>query len=110
MATGERLFQLHCAACHGEKADGTGSIGAALGNDPSNLTLLAQRNANVFPVLDVVSKIDGRTPLPAHGGAMPVYGWFFEGPQTSLTTPRGTTVITTEDIAALVAWLASLQR
>ena len=108
-APGERLFALHCAACHGLDARGTGSIGAALAENPADLTTLAQRNGGRFPVMQAVSKIDGRTEVAAHGDAMPVYAYFFDGPKTTLQASDGKTIETTEAIAQIVFWLSTQQ-
>ena len=107
---GERLFALHCAACHGTDARGDGTVGHALGTDPADLTRLAARNSGVFPRAQAARKIDGRDPLTAHGGEMPVYGWFFEGPEVRLSTENGESVLTTAPIAAIILWLESVQQ
>jgi mono/diheme cytochrome c family protein len=107
---GEVLFHLHCAACHGKDARGSGTVGAAIKEDPADLTALSQRHGGAYPVQYIVRKIDGRAPLEAHGRGMPVYGWFFEGPPTTLTDKNGEAVETTEAIAHIVFWLERIQR
>jgi mono/diheme cytochrome c family protein len=108
--TGQRLFSLHCAACHGLEARGTGPVGNALSARPEDLTRLARRNGGTFPTARTVARIDGRTPFEAHGGEMPVYGWFFAGPAATLDDPEVGRVETTEAIASIVLWLQTLQR
>lgn len=108
-ASGEKLFMLHCAACHGQDGRGDGSMAPALKTAPSDLTKLAQANGGVFPTAQVIAQIDGRDALVAHGGTMPVYGWFFEGPEASVTLPNGSTMKTTKAIKEIIAWLHSHQ-
>lgn len=109
-ADGERLFTLHCAACHGRDATGSGPMTEALTLVPPDLTRLAAQNGGDFPAARMAAQIDGRDPLIPHGGSMPVYGWFFEGPPVTLTLPDGTALTTTKDIAAILAWLERRQK
>ena len=109
-ASGERLFDLHCAACHGADARGTGIVGATLEETPADLTTLTKRNGGPFPVSLTVTKIDGRTRVRAHGREMPVYGYFFKGPKETLQTPEGESIDTTIAIAQIIAWLRTIQR
>lgn len=44
-----------------------------------DLTGLTERNEGAFPFVRVISWIDERDLLVAHGSQMPVYGEFFEG-------------------------------
>ena len=110
VAEGSRLFQLHCASCHGIEAEGDGPMAPVLLVQPSDLTSMTDRYDGRFPVERIVSRIDGRDPLVSHGSDMPVYGWFFEGPPARLRTPGGGTVATTQDIADIVRWLQTIQR
>ena len=74
-----------------------------------DLTVIAADRGG-FPHLDVVRKIDGRDALVSHGSDMPVWGPFFEGRGTFVLTESGQPIATSEPIAALVAWLESVQR
>jgi mono/diheme cytochrome c family protein len=107
---GRRLFALHCAACHGGTAEGAGAMAPVLESAPEDLTGLSARNGGQFPTEMIIAKIDGRISLDAHGGAMPVYGWFFDGPEAAVTPANGPAATTTEAIAAIVLWLATRQR
>lgn len=106
---GAKLFMLHCAACHGQDARGDGSMAPALTTAPSDLTKLARANEGIFPTAEVIAQIDGRDALAAHGGTMPVYGWFFEGPAASVGLPNGATIKTTKAIKEIISWLQSRQ-
>ncbi|WP_299671299.1 cytochrome c [uncultured Roseobacter sp.] len=106
---GERLFRLHCAACHGAEAEGKGPMAPILLIQPADLTTLSERHEGSFPVYRVVKRIDGRDPLVSHGSDMPVYGWFFEGTGVAIATESGQPVMTSQPVADLVAWLRTIQ-
>jgi mono/diheme cytochrome c family protein len=102
--SGATLFDDYCKACHGVGAKGDGPLAPLLRRTPANLTLLAQRNGGVFSAEMVSRIIDGRKPLPGHGGGdMPVWGEAFG------KTADGADA-TPAKIAALVAYLQSIQQ
>ncbi|WP_372611343.1 c-type cytochrome [Aquicoccus sp.] len=106
---GARLYERHCATCHGLDGEGHGPMAGILVIEPTDLTSLAAQDEGTFPVLRVIQRIDGRDPLVAHGSPMPVYGDFFEGDDTALKTASGQTVMTSRAIADLVAFLETMQ-
>lgn len=106
---GEKLYNLHCAACHGVEAKGNGPMSPVLLVQPANLTLLSQKADGAFPVFRVVKRIDGRDPLVSHGSDMPVYGWFFEGQGVAIAANDGQPIMTSKPVADLVAWLKTIQ-
>ncbi|PWE30482.1 cytochrome C [Maritimibacter sp. 55A14] len=109
-AEGRLLFTAHCVACHGPQARGTGPMAEILAIPTPDLTGLKARNGGEFPVWRVVSRIDGRDPLLAHGGEMPIFGGFFErDEEVSLKTAGGQPVMTSRPIADIVAFLESVQ-
>lgn len=107
---GAALYGRHCAACHGATATGNGPMAPALLVQPTDLTQLSARNADVFPITRVVWRIDGRDPLVSHGSLMPIFGEFFETQQVMLRTEAGQPVLTSRPIADLVVYLESIQR
>lgn len=107
-ARGAVTFARHCAACHGADADGTGPMAAVLTVPPTDLTRLAAKGA--FPTIRVVMRIDGRDALVAHGSPMPLFGQLYERQDTTITAPDGTPVLTSREIADLVAHLMAVQR
>lgn len=107
---GAKLFALHCAACHGRDAEGAGPMSEALTQTPPDLTGLSARNGDRFPAETVASQIDGRAATIAHGGPMPIYGWFFEGPEVRLDLQDGASMQTTAPIAAIIEWLEDRQK
>ncbi|GGX44256.1 hypothetical protein GCM10007385_10250 [Tateyamaria omphalii] len=76
---------------------------------PPSLRDLAARNDGTFPIIRVVSRIDGRDPLVSHGSPMPVYGWYFEGEDTAIKAETGQPILTSQPIVDLMAYLESIQ-
>ncbi len=106
--TGAELYQHYCATCHGIDATGQGPMAGVLVIQPVDLTALAGEDG-VFPTARVVARIDGRDPLVSHGSPMPVYGPYFDGQDTSMKTPEGQPILTSQPIVDLVAYLETLQ-
>jgi len=107
---GQRLYERHCASCHGLEATGHGPMRPVLIVQPKDLTVLSRENGGEFPLERVVKRIDGRDPLVSHGSPMPVYGDFFqEFGDVSIKTPAGQPVMTSRPVADLVAYLEALQ-
>ncbi len=106
---GAALFTAYCAACHGTEARGDGPMAPILTVLPADLTRLSEGNGGVFPVISVARRIDGRDPLLAHGGPMPLYGDFFEGDGAAIQGETGQPVLTSRPIADLIEWLETIQ-
>ncbi|MCU0910101.1 MAG: cytochrome c [Rhodobacteraceae bacterium] len=106
---GGELFATYCSACHGTEGRGDGRMAPILNVLPADLTQLSSGNAGVFPIARVVFQIDGRDPLLAHGGDMPLFGEFFQGADTPIKAEDGQPIMTSKPIADLVAWLQGIQ-
>ncbi|WP_170409460.1 c-type cytochrome [Ruegeria atlantica] len=106
--TGAELYQHYCATCHGIDATGNGPMAGVLVIQPTDLTQLTSVGG-VFPTARVVARIDGRDPLVSHGSPMPIYGPYFDGQDTSMKTPDGQPILTSQPIVDLVAYLETLQ-
>jgi mono/diheme cytochrome c family protein len=106
---GAELFATYCAACHGTAARGDGPMAPILTVLPPDLTGLAARNGGTFPIAATVFQIDGRDPLLAHGGDMPLFGEFFQGLDTAMKAEDGQPLLTSKPIADLIAHLAAIQ-
>lgn len=106
--TGAQLFQHYCATCHGIDATGQGPMASVLLVQPTDLTALGG-TGGMFPTARVVARIDRRDPLISHGSPMPVYGPYFEGQDTSIKTPEGQPILTSQPIVDLVACMKTLQ-
>jgi mono/diheme cytochrome c family protein len=66
-----------CASCHGVDARGGGEVAKYMTVEVPDLTKLAAANDGVFPMLEVIHIIDGRTGVRGHGTEMPVWGTGF---------------------------------
>lgn len=72
---GKHLFRSFCASCHGQAAQGDGSIADMLRVPPADLTKLAAENGGEFPFQRSVAIIDGRENVKGHGTSdMPAWG------------------------------------
>jgi mono/diheme cytochrome c family protein len=107
--TGQQEYMVACAICHGESGKGDGPFAPVLSITTPGLTTLAKDNDGVFPFLDVLMVVDGRTGVRAHGdSAMPIWGERFkeraadEGPYGSELEARGR-------VLALVTYLETIQ-
>jgi mono/diheme cytochrome c family protein len=75
---GAKIFQLHCASCHGADGRGHGPASVSLQYPASDLTLISQRNGGKFPYQRVKETIEGKRPVFANGNReMPVWGPVF---------------------------------
>lgn len=106
---GADLYIRYCAACHGMEARGDGEMAAILTVLPADLTQISARNDGVFPVAQVAAQIDGRDPMLAHGGVMPLFGDFFEGQDTAIPSEAGQPILTSRPVADLIAFLTAIQ-
>ena len=109
-AAGLQTYMDHCATCHGVEAKGGGPMAPSLLLQPPDLTTLSARNEGVLPVVRIVTRIDGRDPLVAHGSPMPVYGDFFEGFDVAVKAETGQPIMTSQPVVDLLAFIASVQR
>lgn len=107
---GSALYSQFCAACHGMSLRGDGPMVSALTVRPSDLTALSENG--VFPVFEVIRQIDGRDPLLAHGGDMPIFGpWFAgDGPDVAMRGSGGQPILMSRPIADLVTFLMEEQQ
>lgn len=106
--TGAGLYAEWCAACHGASGMGDGDMAGVMTIPAPNLTLLSQGNDGVFPMLDVIHSIDGRTGLRAHGGAMPLFGSVFSTSETE--NPYGSVLEARGRVLSLALYLESMQK
>ena len=78
-SSGRDTFLRHCASCHGSEGKGDGPLAAELTKPPSDLTQIAKRAGGRWDESYVMSVIDGRRAVAAHGARdMPVWGAVFE--------------------------------
>lgn len=107
--SGAALYARYCASCHGDGGRGATAAGAGAGPRPvpPDLTTIAARAGGTFPIVAVMSRIDGY----AQGqGGMPAFGALLEGETVLLQTEPGEAIPTPERLVRLAEHLASLQR
>lgn len=107
---GRELYVRYCAVCHGDTGIGDGDMVEILTVKPADLTGLTLSNDGAFPVFRVIRQIDGRDPMLAHGGAMPVFGKIFDFPDAAIAAETGQPIITSQAIVDIVGWLMTIQR
>ena len=97
-------FTVYCGSCHGASAKGDGPLAQLLTVKPPDLTQISKKNKGIFPMIEVMGVIDGRTGKPAHGSReMPVWGdAFWASEDESVLTAQGR-------ISALALYLMELQ-
>jgi mono/diheme cytochrome c family protein len=103
--TGQQLYTVYCAACHGADGKGNGPAAPALRAQVPDLTLLSRKSGGKFPLLKVEQSIDGGEGLPvAHGTReMPVYYDLFE-------SIRRDSAFVAQRIDLLTGYIKSLQQ
>lgn len=107
--TGEALYMDACATCHGAAGMGAGPLAEYMTVDVPNLTQLSARNDGVFPMLDVIQTIDGRTGIRGHGSEMPVWGRQFKAETLEQAGIYGSEVYARGKILSLAYYLESIQ-
>lgn len=103
---GEMLFAENCAACHGYRGQGGGTLVG--GQRAPDLTMISTRNGGEFPRAQVLSQIDGYGRGKVSAEVMPEFGSLLEG-ETVPVDIDGTLTPTPRPLAALLAYLESIQ-
>ncbi len=108
---GRDIYMSYCVQCHGFDAKGVGPMAEILSVVTPDLTELAALNDGVFPTGAVAMKIDGRAPVLAHGGDMPLFGPVFDnGKGVLVRLPSGQSMMISQTLADLVSYLETVQR
>ena len=76
---GAKIFQYHCAVCHGVDGRGHGPDSVVLKHPVPDLTLISQRSGGKFPYQRVKAIVEGtESGLLVHGDReMPIWGPIF---------------------------------
>lgn len=76
--SGKEMYLKYCGSCHGSQGKGDGPVSRDLKVKVPDLTLLRGKNKGIYPLDRVMSSIDGRRLVRAHGDRkMPVWGEVF---------------------------------
>lgn len=103
---GRDLFLRHCSICHGDEA--RGGQGNTRPSAP-DLTKIAERRGSVWPMLEIMSIIDGYTKETEPRADMPVIFEMTGGAQIAFDTGNGITVAVPANLIAVVQYLESVQ-
>ena len=107
---GQDLYMTNCWQCHGRDGEGNGPMAEMLAIVTPDLTKLTARNGGNFPIENVARQIDGRAPLMAHGGEMPIFGPSLESDQhIAMRLPSGQPMMTGLPLANVITYLESIQ-
>lgn len=102
--SGEGLYRMYCAVCHGRTGRGDGPAAIELKTPPRDLATLARRHDGKFPDAYVTDVLRNGVKAPAHGTSdMPVWGPLFE------TIPGTDQALVSIRITNLVIYVKSLQ-
>lgn len=108
---GRALFDQYCVSCHGKDGTGNGPAAEGLAKRPADLTRIAERNGGSFPMVRVMSVIDGYTRRNDHSSIMPELGLALqEGPTVMVETADGVRTPTPANLVALAEYLRGIQR
>ena len=103
---GRDLILRYCAKCHGD--DAVGSQGNTTTSAP-DLTKIVERRGSVWPMLEVMSIMDGYTKATETRWDMPVVSELTEGAQIEFDTGNGISVAASANLIAVVLYLESIQ-
>jgi hypothetical protein len=106
---GQILYDQNCAICHGDDARGGGLLAQKTDPAPPDLTRITFRERDVFPRTRVLSVIDGYT-RQSPDEAMPEFGLLLQGETVPVVLEDGTLSPVPRPLAALLAYLESIQR
>ncbi len=106
---GEDLFIAHCAKCHGVDAQGNGPAATAVKTQPPDLTKIADRRSGVWPMLEVMSILDGYLKTTNPREDMPVIAELSEGSKVEFDTGNGLVAEVPAKLIALTEYLESIQ-
>jgi mono/diheme cytochrome c family protein len=108
-SVGEQEYMRSCATCHGVDGTSNTPFSDLLTMAPPDLTTLAGSNDGVFPMLEVIHLIDGRSGLRGHGSEMPIWGDRYSN-DADLAGTYGAELIVRGRVLELAEYLASIQQ
>lgn len=108
-SAGETEYMQACASCHGESGIGDGPLAELMTVPVPDLTTITQQNDGVFPMLEVIQVIDGRSGIRGHGYPMPVWGDRFDAEVGDSAGPYGSELVIRGRVLALATYLESIQ-
>jgi mono/diheme cytochrome c family protein len=105
---GRQTYKTYCMNCHGVDGKGDGYLADSLKQQPSDLTVLAEKNAGTYPADRVLAVIDGRQAVRLHGTReMPIWGDALLWPEEESPERRAHVE---RKLGELVAFVETLQK
>ncbi len=105
--TGRADYNALCAGCHGASGAGDGPAAASMARKPADLTRLSAENDGTFPLVEVMSRIDGYT---SDTVTMPEFGPLLDGNTVLIETEPGVMTPTPTRLVDLAEYVATLQK
>ena len=108
-STGKALFVDNCISCHGITGQGDGPIAKQLETTPADLTKISARRDGVWPMLEMMSIIDGYSRNTVPREDMPVFESFLDNEMVEFDTGNGEVVLAPSKLIEIVEYLETLQ-
>ena len=106
---GQLLYMENCASCHGATGRGDGPAASGLGTPPADLTRIAARRDGIWPMLEVMSIIDGYSRRTLQRDEMPIFDDFLKGDMIDVDTGNGLKAPMQANLIEMVNYLETLQ-
>jgi cytochrome c553 len=108
-SVGELLFKKNCVSCHGATGRGDGPLSAGLKTDPADLTQIAARRDGVWPMLEVMSILDGYLKATNPREDMPIFEELLDNDMVELDTGNGLIALVPVKLVEITNYLESIQ-
>jgi hypothetical protein len=106
---GQSLYMENCASCHGVTGRGDGPAATGLRTPPADLTQIAARRDGVWPMLEVMSIVDGYSRRTLKRDEMPIFDDFLDGDTIDVDTGNGLKTPMSTKLIEMVNYLETLQ-
>jgi len=107
--SGRAIYLKSCVSCHGATGRGDGPLAAKLDVKPADLTQIAARRDGLWPMVEVISIIDGYHRRTIRREKMPIFGALAEGKMVLFDAGDGTLAPAPVQLIALANYLESIQ-
>jgi len=107
---GMNEYMQACSGCHGTNALGDGEMAEFMTIKVPDITMLAQGNDGVFPMLRVIHSIDGRTGVRGHGTEMPIWGLQYKDAVLGDAGVYGAETLVRGRVLSIAYYLESIQK
>ncbi|WP_298864086.1 cytochrome c [uncultured Sulfitobacter sp.] len=108
-SSGRTVFVNSCASCHGVSGLGDGPRANGLKVQPADLTKIAARRNGLWPMVEVMSIINGYHRRTLQREEMPIFGDLAEGKLVLFDAGDGRLTPTPVKLIAVARYLESIQ-